>query len=84
MSGEETALHRGGGGRDRDCALFARGWQGQRLRSLGEGVAGAETNPSGRGWQGQRLRSLGEGVAGAGTTLPWGESGGGRDCAPLH
>ena len=58
MSGAETALPRGGGGRDRD-------------RSLGEGVARAETAlprggggkgrdcaTSGRGWQGQRLCSL--------------------------
>ena len=48
--------------------ILGRGWQRQRLRSLGEKLAGAKTAlprgeagrgkdcaPSGRGWQGQRL-----------------------------
>ena len=33
---------RGGAGRGKGCAPLGRGWQGQRLRSLGEGLAGAK------------------------------------------
>ena len=55
---------RGGAGRGKGCAPLGRGWQGQRLRSLGEGLAGAKAAlpwrgagrgkgcpPLGRGWQ---------------------------------
>ena len=33
----------GRGGRGKECAPSVRGWQEQRLHSLGEGVAGAKT-----------------------------------------
>ena len=78
----------GGAGRGKGCSPSGRIRQGQRLRSLGEGQAGAKTallrDGAGRGKdcassarvrQGQRLRSLGKGQAGAKTALPWGGAG---------
>ena len=69
--GAKTALPWGGAGRGKDCAPLGRGWQGQRLRSLGEGLAGAKT-------------ALPWGGAGRGKDCaPLGGAGRGKDCAPL-
>ena len=59
----------GRGCKGKDCAPLGRGWQGQRLRALGEGVAGAKI-----------ARSRGVGVAGAETALPRGGGDMCKDC----